>query len=171
MRHLRSFAVIAALGLRPTIALAQTDAAPPQAQHRQVLSTNPFGEIVQWYNVEYERTVGPATTLGVAASTFALLNYTSASLLLRWYPQHTPLDGLYLGARTGVYRFETYRRDAIVVPGVGLEIGHNWLFGPRRNVSVGLGFGLTRMVGRGADGSGAPTVLPNARLVNVGIAF
>ena len=171
MRHLLSLTVAAALTLCATAARAQSDTSSPQTVRRQTLSTNPFGEIVQWYNVEYERAIGPATTVGVAASTFASMDYASASLLLRWYPQRTPLDGFYLGAKTGVYRFESYRRDATVLPGIGLEIGHNWLFGPTRNVSVGLGFGLTRLLGRGADGYSVPTVLPNARLVNVGIAF
>lgn len=171
MRHTVSLIVVAAFMLSPAAARAQSDTTSPPPVRRQVLSTNPFGEIVKWLNVEYERTIGPATTVGVAASTLASLDYTSASLLLRWYPQQKPLDGIYLGARTGVYRFESYRRDATVLPGIGLEIGHNWLFGPTQNVSVGLGFGLTRMLGRGADGYCVPTILPNARLVNVGIAF
>jgi hypothetical protein len=170
MRHTLSLIVVAAVMLFPIAARAQSDTTSPEAVHRQTLTTNPFGEIVQWFNVEYERTIGPATTLGVAASTLAAMDYTSTSLLLHWYPQQTPLDGIYLGARTGLYRFGTSRSGATVLPGIGLEIGHNWLFGPTQNVTVGLGFGMTRMLGRGAGGDAAPTVLPNAR-VNVGIAF
>ena len=51
------------------------------------------------------------------------------------------------------------------------HIGHAWLFGPKRNASVNLGFGLTRLFGKDADGYGAPSVLPNVRLANIGIAF
>lgn len=135
-----------------------------------MLSTIPFGEIVQWFNAEYERQIGPATTVGVAASTFVHMDYSAASLLVRWYPGETALEGFYLGARTGVYHFETYRRDANLLPGAGLELGHAWLFGRNQNVSVNLGFGLTRLFGRDA-GYVAPVILPNARLVNIGIAF
>ncbi len=40
----------------------------------------------------------------------------------------------------------------------------------RQNVSVGIGFGLTRVFG-GGDSYDVPSVLPALRLVNIGIAF
>ncbi len=61
------------------------------------------------------------------------------------------------------------RRD--VLPGVGLEVGHAWLFGPERNAGVSIGFGLTRLLGHGANNYDTPVILPNVRLVNLGIAF
>ena len=172
MRYTQALAIAAATALVPTVAHAQTQTTTTAVAHQQVLSTNPLGEIAKWFNVEYERKIGLATTLGVAASTFEYMDYTSASLLLRWYPQDAALDGLYLGARTGAYRFGNWRLgDASVLPGVGLEIGHAWLFGPNRNVSVSIGFGLTRLFGSRANGYDAPKLLPNARLANVVIAF
>jgi hypothetical protein len=107
----------------------------------------------------------------VAASKFEALDYASGSLLLRWYPQGAALDGFYLGARTGAYRFVNYRDDSSVSPGVGLELGYAWLFGANRNVSVGLCVGLTRLFGSGANGYDSPQILTNVRLANVGIAF
>jgi hypothetical protein len=172
MRYRLALAIAAATALVPAAAHGQTAATKPAVAHEQVLSTNPLGEIAQWFNVEYERKIGLATTLGVAASTFKYEDYTSASLLLRWYPQGAALDGFYLGARTGAYRFGNYRLGYdSVLPGVGLEIGHAWLLGPNRNVSVSIGFGVTRLFGSRANGYDAPEFMPNIRLANVGIAF
>ena len=96
--------------------------------------------------------------------------------MLRWYPQQSPLEGFYLGARAGAFSFKTYtyefrssREQNRVLPGAGVELGYNWLLGPKRNVSVGTGFGLTRIATRGESYS-VPSVLPGFRL-NVGIAF
>jgi hypothetical protein len=188
MRHTLTAALFAVLV--PAAALAQTAATKPPVPHDQVLSANPFGVIVKWVNAEYERKIGPATTLGVSASHFADLDQSNAALLLRWYPQQSALDGFYLGARAGAHRFKTrtydfyptyssstinqprptYHEQTSVLPGVGVEIGYNWLLGPRQNVSVGVGFGLTRVFG-GGDLYDMPSVLPALRLVNVGIAF
>lgn len=170
---IRRFALIAALTLLPLAARAQTEATKPPADAQQVLSTNPFGDLLKWFNAEYERKISPATTWGVSASVLES-SYASAALLVRWYPQQAALDGFYLGARTGVYRFASsasYRHTSSTVPGAGLEVGRAWLLGPKRNTSVSLGFGLTRLFGAAANGSDAPTVWPHVRLFNVGVAF
>jgi Protein of unknown function (DUF3575) len=193
MRHTPTVLIILAMSSTP--ALAQTSAIRPPVPHRQILSTNPFGFLVNWYNAEYERKIAPATTLGVSASHFASLDHSNAALVVRWYPQRAALDGFYLGARAGAFRFETYEYEYAdpqtypadpsrrtyptyptyhkrtdVHPGVGIEIGYNWLLGPKQNVSLGLGFGLTRILGQ-SDGYDYLPVLPNPRVVNVGIAF
>ena len=90
------------------------------------------------------------------------------------------LDGFYLGARAGAYQFKTTTysygprptsQDQMkVLPGAGVEMGYNWLLGRRRNVAVGIGFGLISIVGGGRSYD-VPSVLPSPRLVNVGIAF
>jgi len=166
----------------PAAALAQPAAAPAPETPHQVLSFNPFGLIVKWPNVEFERKIGAATTLGFSASHFSDADTSNAAVLLRWYPNQTPLEGFYLGARAGAYRFRTtvyeyqpparstYRERDEVLPGAGVEVGYNWLLGPRRNVAIGLGFGLTQIIG-GGDTYSVPAVMPNARLFNVGIAF
>lgn len=161
--------------LIPAAAFAQTAAPPPEAPD-QVLSANPFGVVVKWFNVEYERKLGRATTFGASASHFGELDVSDAAVLVRWYPQQTALEGFYLGARAGAFGFKTYtydfrsyREQTRVLPGAGVELGYNWLLGPKHNVSVGTGFGLTR-IAAGRDSYSVPDVLPAFRL-NVGIAF
>jgi hypothetical protein len=162
--------------LVPAAALAQAAAPDPPAPHNQILSTNPLGVVVKWANVEYERRISPASTLGASASYFGDLDQSDAAVALRWYPQQRALEGFYLGARAGAYRFKTftyeirsYREHDSVLPGAGVELGYNWLLGPKHNVSVGTGFGLTR-IGGGGDSYTVPSVLPGFRL-NIGIAF
>ena len=179
MRHTLRAAVFALLvpatGSAQTAATART-VPYDQVPYDQVLSTNPLGVVAKWFNAEYERKLGSAFTFGASVSHFSELDQSNAAVLLRWYPQESALDGFYLGARAGAYRFKTftyefrsYRQDSTVLPGVGVELGYNWLLGPRQNVRVGTGFGLTRMVG-GGDSYSVPSVLPGFRL-NVGIAF
>ena len=126
---------------------------------------NPFGEIVQWFNVEYERKLAPAITLGGSASHFGELEQSDATIMLRWYPQQKALDGFYLGARAGAYGFKTYTYDFRstrerneVVPGAGIELGYNWLLGPKQNISVGTGFSCHAA---GGTVRSVPSVLPS----------
>jgi hypothetical protein len=194
MRHILTALALSAL--IPAAAPAQTNATKPEVPHAQVLSTNPFGAIVKWYNGEYERKVSPTTTIGASASHFTDADTTSLGLFARWYPQRAALDGFYLGARVGAFRLKTYdyqyqapppraanptgppspptyptRTERItVVPGVGTEIGYNWLLGPSQNVSVGIGFGLTRVLDDVSNHE-MPNVVPSIRLINVGVAF
>jgi Protein of unknown function (DUF3575) len=173
MRHTLSAALFALF--IPATALAQT-AATPTDPYNQVLSMNPFGLVLKWANAEYERKISPAMTLGASASHLSDLDQSSAAIVLRWYPQRTALEGFYLGVHTGAYRFKamtydfrSYHERNRVLPGAGVELGHNWLLGPRHNVSVGVGGGLTR-IATSSDSYSAPSVLPGFRL-NVGIAF
>ena len=196
MRH--TLTVLAAAVLFPAAVIAQTNATKAPVDHNQVVSTNPFGAIVQWYNGEYERKISPTTTVGASASHFVEGELSTATALARWYPQRAALDGFYLGARAGAYRVKTqeyeyhappprpanptgqtnppyptsptYRERTTVAPAVGLEIGYNWLLGPNQNVSVGIGVGVTRTFGNGRSHE-LPPVLPSVRLVNIGYAF
>lgn len=174
MRHTLSAALFVILV--PAAASAQTSAPPSPVQFDQVLSANPLGVVIKWFNVEYERRIGTATTFGASASHLGELDLSNAAVMLRWYPQQSPLEGFYLGARAGAFSFKTftyefrsYREQNRVRPGAGVELGYNWLLGPKRNVSVGTGFGLTR-IATGGETYSVPSVLPGFRL-NVGIAF
>ncbi len=175
MRH-RLLAALLVL-LVPAAAVAQQPDTRPAVTHDQTLSTDPLGIVVKWFNVEYEHKLGPAVTLGASASHFGDLDQSNAAGLLRWYPQQSALEGFYLGVRLGAYQvktysydFRAYREQTSVRPGAGVELGYNWLLGPRRNIIVGTGFGLTRIAGDSQMYSSAPSVLPVLRL-NVGIAF
>jgi hypothetical protein len=66
---------------------------------------------------------------------------------------------------------EQYHKQWDWLIGVEMEIGYAWLLGPNRNVSLSLGFGLTRLFGNRANGYDAPKFMPDVRLANVGIAF
>ena len=189
MRHTPT--VVALLTLCSTAAAAQTNATKPPVPHRQVLSTDPLGMMFNWFSADYERKVGAATTLGVSASHVGELDYTNAALVARWYPQRAALDGFYLGARAAAVGIETYDYDnqyvpqpvdpnrrtyptytkrVHVMPGVGIDIGYNWLLGPKQNLSVGLGFGVTRLLGT-RDRFDDVMAVPNMKLVNIGFAF
>jgi hypothetical protein len=191
MRHTPAVAAVLALCAAP--AFAQTSATKPPVPHHQVLSANPFGFLFNWYNAEYERKIAPAATISVSASHVDGLELSDLALALRWYPQQAALDGFYLGGRAGAYRFETteyeypvqtrpiepgrppyttyptYRRRMRVHPAVGIEVGYNWLLGPKQNVSVGLGFGLTRILSS-SNGYDYLPIVPAPRL-NIGFAF
>jgi hypothetical protein len=194
MRHLPT--VVAVLTMCSAESLAQTNATKPPVPHHQIISTNPFGLLFNWFNADYERKVAPSTTIGVSAAHFDSLDYSNVALFARWYPQRAALDGFYLAARAGAYRLETYeyeyttvttqganpnqrtystypsasRKRQHILPGVGIDIGYNWLLGPKQNFSIGLGFGVTRLLGS-QDRFDFVPVVPSARLVNVGVAF
>ena len=85
---------------------AQTSATKPPVPPHQILSTNPFGLLVNSFTAKYERKIAPATTVGVSASHFADPELSNAALVLRWYPQGAALDGFFVGARAGVYAFQ-----------------------------------------------------------------
>jgi hypothetical protein len=176
MRHTVQIALF--IVLLPAAALAQATATAPTVQHDQVLSANPFGVMLKWVNAEYERKIGPATTLGASASYFADFDQSNVAMLLRWYPDRSALRGFWVGARAGAYRFSTitfdrypsFREHTTVLPGVGIDLGYNWILAPKQNVSVGIGGGLIRILGSG-ERYDVPSVLPALRLVNLGIAF
>jgi len=174
-------------------AFAQNPATPPAKSPSQTLSLNPFGLMLEWFNVEYERKITPSVTLGVEAAHNTWMEYSNVELLARFYPQGEALKGFYLGARAGGFGIEvtdytyqaptsprdprsyppnpivTTRRE--VFPGVGLEVGYNWLLGREQRVAIGLGFGLSRLLRESDDDFYFPVTLPHPRIVNVGIAF
>ena len=80
MRHTLA-AVLCAI-LVPATTLAQTT--KPPVPHDQILSTNPFGFLVEWFNAEYERKIGDATTIGASASHFVDAGQSNAAILCLW---------------------------------------------------------------------------------------
>ncbi len=194
MRYTLQAMVLAVL--LPAGASAQTVATKTPEPYNQAISTNPFMLMIGWANGEYERKVSPTVTVGASASRFDFddAGFVATNILTRWYPQGEALDGFYLGARLGAFRFKSYhydysytagqtgsanpiatgrptiREQITVVPGAGLEIGYNWVLGRRHNMSVGVGAGLTRTLG-GESRYEYPDVLPTLRLINLGVAF
>lgn len=155
-----------------TPALAQTAAVVTPVVHSQRVSSNPFGLMFEWYNVEYERRFTGATTWGASLSTFSRdadsFDYLNTNALIRHYPGGEALSGFFLGGRAGVFRVSGHRESEVCF-GLGFEIGYEWLLGKKRNVGIGLGVGAVRLFG--GDLEGASVVLPTVRLLNLGIAF
>lgn len=153
---------------------------PVQAQtvpHENVVSANPFGLLLEFFNAEYERVVGESSTVGFGGSTFSYdgdaefgeadERYTNADVFYRFYPSGNPLDGWAFGVKAGI----TSVADAGTYAGFGFDANRSWLLGKRNNFYVGIGFGLKRLVGvDDADNIGLEYI-PTFRIVNIGIAF
>jgi len=157
------------LAATPARAQSQEGTKPP-VPHQQMVSANPFGLMLRWWNVEFERKFTASSTWGVSGSFLTLegLDYASANALYRYYPQGAALSGFFIGGRAGLYHGSDEGESGTAF-GLGFEIGYTWLLGARRNVGLSLGAGLTRLVA--GDFLDGPSVLPTVRLLNVGIAF
>jgi hypothetical protein len=164
--------VLSLLTLTPAAAHGQQSG--PPAAHRQVVSANPFGLLLGWFNAEYERQVSESVTAGIGASTFDWGGndgfnddddrYVNGDVFVRYYPSGRPLEGLALGVKAGL----TKGGSDSARFGVGLDTNWSWLLGKRDNVYVGLGFGLKRLVGADSD---YPVIIPTIRIINLGVAF
>lgn len=171
MRNTFVLTLVATLSLvAVTPARAEEEGAKTPAAHGQVISANPVLLLARWFNADYERRISSTTTWGVSGSYWPIgvIDYARASFLVRYYPQRAALTGFSLGGQSGVYRLGDAHGHEVVY-GAGLDVGYAWLLGSKRNIGVSLGFGLTRVFGGDLDGPSF--VIPNARLVNVGIAF
>jgi opacity protein-like surface antigen len=157
------------LGSTPAGAQSQEGTKPP-VPHQQIVSANPFGLMLRWWNVEFERKSTPSSTWGVSTSFLTLegLDYASVNALYRYYPQGAALSGFFLGGRAGLYHGSDEDNSGMAF-GLGFEIGYTWLLGAHRNVGLSLGAGVTRIVA--GDFLDGPSALPTVRLLNVGIAF
>jgi hypothetical protein len=170
-RHLAVAAVIACLSVASATSASAQDGTRPPVPHNQVLSANPFGLMFEWFNADYERKINESTTWGASASFLSLdddADYVNAQLAYRYYPQGAALSGFYLGGKGGLHHVGLDDESGQFF-GVGFELGYNWLLGAKKNVSIGMGAGATRLFGGDLDG--ASLTIPTVRLVNVGIAF
>lgn len=163
------FAALALL-LPVAVALAPRAAEAQQpAPYQQVISANPFGLLLEFFNAEYERIVTHSSTAGVGGSTFSTSDdrYLNMDAFWRFYPSGTPLDGWAFGTKAGL----TSVSDAGTYFGFGFDVNRSWLLGANENFYVGIGFGLKRLLGASDLDDDAPAFIPTIRLVNVGFAF
>jgi hypothetical protein len=160
---------VAALTLSTSSVYAQEGTKVP-VPHHQTISANPFGLMVEWFNVEYERKLTNVATLGVSASTtgWGDVDLTNGNVFARYYPQGAALTGFFLGGRTGVARAAVGNADATGIVG-GFELGYSWLFGAKRHVGLSVGAGIDRLFF--GDQLDIGLIRPNIRLVNLGVAF
>jgi hypothetical protein len=166
-RLLRSALMLAAF----TVGVLMSQPASAQqtpAGHQQVLSANPFGLLLEFFNAEYERIVTESSTAGVGGSTFSSDDerYVNADVFWRFYPQGNPLDGWAFGAKVGL----TSVSDHGSFFGFGFDVNRSWLLGANDNFYVGIGFGLKRLLGA-SDEAFDLRFIPTIRLANIGFAF
>jgi hypothetical protein len=160
LRALAPLATLVLLGAGPAWAQG------PGAPHTQVVSANPFGIMLEFFNAEYEHAAGESFTVGVGGSTFSHDNdtYLNADLFWRFYPDKEPkaFQGWSFGLKAGVTHI-----DAKTYAGAGFDVDRSWLLGKNENFYVGVGFGLKRLMGHGDE----LKIIPTIRLVNIGYAF
>lgn len=156
-------------------------AAPASAQGdgKNVVSANPFGLLIGWFNVEYERVISESATAGVGGSIAELddWKYNNADLFARYYPQGDPFNGWAFGAKIGLTAVD----DGNTYFGYGFDANRSWLLGKNNNFYVGIGFGLKRLVGvedqedgvmqPGDEATFQSEYIPTFRLVNIGFRF
>lgn len=167
-------AIVAAIGLAPSAAHAQTPdvlAVPASASAAplQQISANPFLIVFKYFNVEYERRATDASTWGVSTSFLPMghsREYRNVGGFWHYYPGHRPLRGFFLGGRLQAHHFSGDGESGTIA-GAGFELGYNWIVG--RRTLVGIGFGATRLFGGALDGESL--AIPSVRLANVGITF
>ncbi|MEX2584272.1 MAG: hypothetical protein WD766_13450 [Gemmatimonadota bacterium] len=161
-----STVALAANPARAQVAVVDSVAPPPR--YEQVVSANPFGLLLEFFNAEYERAVTPSTTAGLGGSMFTNEGdrYLNADLFWRYYMSGVPIDGWAFGAKLGI----TNVPDAGTFVGGGFDVNRSWLVGANQNFYVGVGLGLKRLFGAG-DADFGLRFVPTIRLINVGIAF
>lgn len=158
-----AWAIAAAVAVTAT---SSAVAQEPSLQATQVISANPFGIMLEFFNAEYEHTAGESFSVGVGGSIFTSDNdtYRNFDAFWRFYPDESPspLEGWSFGLKAGVTSLEdnTYL-------GAGFDVGRSWLLGKHDNFYVGVGLGLKRLLGHD-DGL---KFIPTIRLVNIGYAF
>lgn len=150
----------------------------PALEYKNVISANPFGLLLEWFNAEYERVIGESSTVGIGGSTYSTeteddfgettdQGYTNADVFYRFYPSGRPLDGWMFGIKAGVTSVD----EEGTFFGYGFDVNRSWLLGKRNNFYVGVGFGLKRLVGTPEDEGVELKYYPTFRIVNVGFAF
>ena len=136
-------ALMAIIGAGVVSPAAAQQASAPIRKH--VISANPFGLLLEFFNAEYERVVSTSSTAGIGGSTITSDNdrYVNVDAFWRYYPQKVPnpLNGWAFGVKVGVTSV-----DQESYLGAGFDVNRSWLLGQNDNFYVGLGFGLKRIL-------------------------
>lgn len=180
-----SVLLLAAAAIAPTRADAQqTERLVTPYQH--VVSANPVGLLIDWFNAEYERRITTVSTVGIGGSYMGLDDDDNddnppdvpgfdqpvdadqglnLDLFWRFYPQGQPFERFAFSTKVGVTDM-----NGTFYPGFGFDANYSWLLGKSQNFYVGIGFGVKRLIGFDPDYSEDKYVFTN-RLVNIGFAF
>lgn len=141
-----------------------------------VISTSLILDLFTWWNLEYEHSIRPDGSIGLAGSFIDFDDdeqYMSINAFYRYYPQGHALSGFFLGGRVGVYSVEDEdeldeENDTQTAFGFGIDVAYSWLLGDRQSFSISLGVGAVRLFGGDLDEA---TTLPTLRVLNIGFAF
>lgn len=136
--------------------------------HKQAISANPFGLLLNLFNAEYERVISESSTAGLGGSTYfgSSDNYVNADVFWRFYPSGNPLSGWAFGVKAGLTRVG----DEGTFFGAGFDVNRSWVLGKNDDFYVGVGLGLKRMYVSN-DASFDLKYIPTFRLINVGYVF
>ena len=166
----------AAQSLPPSAAQAPTGTparpvrpVPAAAMPSQVLSTGPYGLLMQWYNAEYEVRASDSLTAGAGASRLAWASgddrsrpYVNGDVFVRYYPTGTAFNGPSFGLKAGLTRLP----GSGTFPGIGFEVNQSLMF--NEHFYASLGVGLKRLLRDG--GAFDVRYIPTFRF-NVGVGF
>ena len=163
-----------AIGLTGAQLAHAQPATSPSPAH--VVSANPFGLMLNWFNAEYEQRVSPSITVGAGGSFLSNndVDYVNSDAFLRYYPAGAALNGFALGAKAGLTRIDDScgaycgRGNTRTAFGIGVDTNYSRVVGKGQHLYVGAGFGLKRLFNAGDS---ALKVIPTVRIVNVGVAF
>lgn len=177
------FAVLTAapspLAAQPLLPLGLAGASSPTDVTQQ-LSVNPFGLMVDLFNIDYEKRATDSVTFGVGGSTAMMDTYEYAStppygsttrreryvngdVYARFYPAGSALDGLAFGVKVGLTQVPNQGSFF----GYGFDLNHSRIAG--EHFYMGYGFGLKRLLGVDKKAFDLEYV-PTFRL-NVGVGF
>jgi hypothetical protein len=154
-------------------------------EYRNVISVNPFGLLLDFFNVEYERAIAPTQTAGFGGSTITssyeewtggdvyatrTARYLNADVFWRYHPSGIPFEGWNLGIKAGITSISSDApgEDGGTYFGYGFDANRSWLLGPTNRLYLSTGFGLKRILG--ADEEFLKYV-PTFRVINVGFTF
>ena len=165
---------------------------------QQVLSANPFGLLLEFFNVEYERVISETSTIGFGGSTlkndhdiypeppiigtdefgFPIYDWanepdpiteTDRYINFDVFWRFYPSGNPLVGWAFGAKLGITSVNDQTHL-GYGFDLNRSWLLGPEKNFYVGLGFGLKRLIGT-TEADDLIPVIPTIRIANVGFIF
>ena len=173
-----SFVVALAIMVFGLSGLPLTAQQRAEFQPRNVISANPFGIMLDFFNAEYERVISRTSSIGFGGSTLKTgsevdddaSQYVNFDVFWRFYPgnnktrTYTALVGWSFGVKVGL----TTVGDGTYF-GYGFDLNRSFVLGPDDNFYLGLGFGLKRLVGAPQDESLA--LIPTIRLANIGFIF
>ena len=170
--------------------LALAAAHPPSAgaqdapvRSPQVISINPFGLVLSYYYVEYERAFAPSASGAVSGSFFEgdKYRYLSADGRFRLYPSERAPGGFAISATLGLSRVtnteqdcggvldlgcasdSTFKETSGTAVTTGIQLDHTWLLGAHQRFALGVGLGAKRLHYLGDRPGRAPRTQPTIR--------